>query len=121
MQNVDGTQTATGSWTTVSGMTIDCNSGNETRLTYFFEASTNDVNVQVQGSVNNINWITLQTRDLMSVDQQNYTIVVPAGGSAVAVISPEDLNGINSGFQYYRVQIQGSSPYGSIQAWGDAK
>ncbi len=121
MRNFDGSQLATNVWTTIDSMTIDCNSTNETRITYFFEAVTSPVLVQVQASVNNINWITLNTRDMSNVDSQETTITVPAGGSAVAVISPEDKNGINSGFQLYRVQIQGSSPYGTCNCWADAK
>ena len=121
MINVDGSQVATTQWTTIDSMNIDCNNGGETRITYFFEAVTNAVSVQVQASVNNINWIVLNTRDMESADVQQGTIVVPAGGSALAIISPEDRSGINCGFQYYRVQIQGSSPFGTINAWADAK
>ncbi len=121
MINVDGTQVATSLWVTIPSMTIDCNTGNQTRITYFLEAVTNDVSVQIQASVNNINWITLNTRDMSNIDSQESVIVVPAGSSAVAVISPEDRNGINSGFQYYRVQVQGATPYGTLNAWGDAK
>ncbi len=121
MLNVDGSQIATTQWTTIDDMTIDCNEGNEVRITYFFEAVTNNVNVQVQASVNNINWIVLNTRDMESPDAQEGTLTVPAGGSAIAILSPEDRDGINSGFQYYRVQIQGSAPFGTLNAWADAK
>ncbi len=106
MINVDGVQTCTSSWVTINSMNIDTNVGSQTRFTYYFEATTND--------------ITLSTKNLY--DLSNQTIInVLSGGSAVAVISPEDLDGINSGFQYYRVQIKGSSPYGTIAAWADGK
>lgn len=121
MLNVDGSQVATTQWVTIDEMTIDCNEGNEERITYFFEAVTNTVNVQVQASVNNINWVTLNTRDMENSDAQEGTIVIPSGGSAIAIISPEDRNGINCGFQYYRVQIQGSAPFGTLNGWADAK
>ncbi len=121
MLAVDGSQTATAFWADVSSMLVNTFPGGEIRITYFLEATTNDVDVQIQGSVNNINWIPLNTRDLVRPDMQNTIITVPNGGSAVAVISPTDFNGVNSGFQYYRMQIMGNSPYGTLSSWATAK
>ena len=121
MVTVNGSQLANTQWTTIPSMTVDTSPNGERQITYFFEATTNDVNVQVQGSVNNINWITLNTRDMDKPDMQNTTITVLSAASAVAIISPSDFNGVNSGFQFYRVQIQGVAPYGTLDAWAVAK
>lgn len=121
MISVNGTQVASSQWTTISTMTIDTTINGEERITYFFESVTNDVLVQVQGSVNNINWIPLNTRDMNDVDVQEETILVSAGTSGVAVLSPGDRDGINCGFQLYRIQIMGNAPYGTLNAWAFAK
>lgn len=121
MTNVNGSQIASTTWVTVPAMIIDTFPNAEERITYFFQATTNDVVVQIQASINNLNWITINTRDLLNPDAQQQYITVVNGGSAVAVVSPEDNYGINSGFRYYRMQITGVAPYGTIDAVATAK
>lgn len=119
MINVDGEQTATDSWTTISSMTIDTFPNEEERIVYYFTCTDNDVEARIQCSVNNINWITIPTRDLNGNSQD--TILVQANESAIGCITSEMDLGVYSCFQYYRVQIKGESPYGTIECWGDCK
>lgn len=113
MQAYSGNQVASNSWVTLSAVTVDTNTGGEKLLCYYFQATVNDVMFKIQGSVNGINWIDLNTNDLLQPDMQNSIITCLSGSSAVAVIAPELNYGMNSAFRYYRTQLMGSTPYGT--------
>lgn len=116
MQTASGSQTASTSWVTIDALSIDTNSGGETRLIYFLTAATNDVQVKIQGSVDNSTWVDIDTLDFTTNDVQGTILTVVSGASAVAIISPEHQNGIYSAWRRYRLQIKGSATYGVLTA-----
>jgi hypothetical protein len=103
------TQASTTNWATVTAVSIDTNTGGESRIMYWMNAVTADVTVRIQGSLNNVNWVDIDTRDITTNDVQGVEITVPVSGSAVAVISPEYRNGADSAWRYYRAQLKSGS------------